>query len=170
MDSDQGKEFLRLFLKNQNRINAFIFTLVPRGSQADDIMQDTVMIMWSKFSEFKSGTNFYAWATQIARYKIMKFRKKQKKGPRQFSSEALSEILARNDQTNSIMAERLKALDVCLGKLKQNDKYIILLRYENNIRIKDIGPKVGRSAQGIYKTMARIHNILEQCVKKTLSI
>ncbi len=169
-DSDQTKDFLRLFLQNQNRIYGFVFTLVPRRSEADDIMQDTSMIMWSKFSEFRPGTNFYAWATQIARHKIMKFRDRQKKGARQFSNEALGEILARNDQMTAIMDERLKALEDCLGRLKQDDKRLILMRYKKNIRIKDIALKVERSIQGMYKTMARIHNVLERCVSKKLSI
>ena len=45
MDSEKGKEFVRLLLANQNRIYAFILTLVSNWSDADDVMQETAEVM-----------------------------------------------------------------------------------------------------------------------------
>lgn len=57
----QDDRFLRLLLKSQSSIYAFILVLVHDQNDADDIMQETVTLMWRKFSTFEPGTNFTAW-------------------------------------------------------------------------------------------------------------
>ncbi len=44
--------------------------------QLDDVLQDTLAVMWKKFDNFKIGTDFVAWGKTIARYKIMNHLKK----------------------------------------------------------------------------------------------
>ena len=39
-----GEDFTRLLLQNQKRIWGLIFSLVPRGSDADDVMQETCAV------------------------------------------------------------------------------------------------------------------------------
>ena len=60
-----GEEFTRLLLENQKRIWGLVLSLVPRGSDADDVMQETCAVLWRKFDQFEAGTNFGAWALRI---------------------------------------------------------------------------------------------------------
>ena len=124
--------------------------------------------MWSKFNQFELGTNFYAWAAQIARNKILKYREKQKRRGFQFSSEVIAEILARNQSMLSDMDDRLKALEYCVAKLNKQDRDLINLKYKKNMTIKNVAQETKRPVHGMYKTMARIHNLLKQCINKTL--
>ena len=55
-----GEIFTRLFLRNQKRIAGLIFSLVPQGAEADDVMQETCAVMWRKFGEFAPGSDFGA--------------------------------------------------------------------------------------------------------------
>ena len=45
-------------MRHQNRIFAYILTLVPHGADAEDIMQETASVAWEKFGTFKEGTDF----------------------------------------------------------------------------------------------------------------
>ncbi len=36
----------------------------------DDVLQNTNVVLWTKRNEFKHGTNFLAWAFNIARYQV----------------------------------------------------------------------------------------------------
>ena len=40
-----GEVFTRLLLQNQRRIAGLIFSLVPRGTDADDVMQETCVVL-----------------------------------------------------------------------------------------------------------------------------
>jgi RNA polymerase sigma-70 factor (ECF subfamily) len=65
-NNSDNKDFLRLLMANQNRIYAFILTLVPNWSDADDIMQEAAETMWSKFQQSQPINNFSAWGIKIA--------------------------------------------------------------------------------------------------------
>lgn len=164
----QYEEFLGLLMANQQRIYAFILTLVPNHSNADDIMQDTIIVMWRKFGGFEIGTNFRAWGVTIARFIVMRFREKQRNSCVHFSEESLKAISSREEVFDGI-DDRLRALESCLTKLPDRDSELIRMRYEGKITIKAVAEKVGRPVQGMYKAMARIHNLLHQCVERTLS-
>ena len=163
-----GQEFIKLFLHNQNRIYRFIFTLVPKHSDANDIMQETVLVMWSKFDEYQKGTNFYAWAVRIARNKVMQYRDLYKRKQMLFSPEAIAQIVSVNQSVMTDLDDRMKIMQNCLKKLKEQDRHFLELRYEQNMQIKNIALTVGRSIQGMYKTMGRIHYLLKQCINRTI--
>ncbi len=66
-----GEVFTRLLLQNPERVAGLIFSLVPRGTAAADVLPETCAVMWRKFGEFSPGTNFGAWALRIARFQVM---------------------------------------------------------------------------------------------------
>ena len=165
---NQSEEFLRLLMAHQARIFGFILTLVPKRSDAFDLMQETIFLMFEKFKNFQPGTNFTAWAISIARFKILKFREKKQGSPVLFDSNSFDEILKRTEARIEHIDERLKALELCLEKLNDGDRNLIRLRYEKGLKIKDVAQTVGRPIQGLYKAMARIHTQLQICIQRTL--
>ena len=65
-------EFIRLFLQNERRIYAFIVSLLPDLTDAEDVLQETSVVLWEKFDQFQPGTNFVSWACKIAHFKVLK--------------------------------------------------------------------------------------------------
>ena len=161
--------FLRLFMANQDRIFGFVLTMVPDHAYADDIMQETIMTMWRKFGDFEPETNFAAWGIAIARYNILKFREKHRTSSVMFSSEALQHIMSSAGEVFDELDDRLVALQGCLEKLNEKDGNLIKMRYGTDLTVKAIAQKVGRPVGGMYKAMARIHNLLQQCINRTLT-
>src|SRR5215467_12973604 len=70
------KLFLRLFLKNERRLYAFILTLLPNRADADDVLQEASLVMWDKFDERHPPDDFAAWGCRIAYFKVLDFYKK----------------------------------------------------------------------------------------------
>jgi len=68
----------------------------------------------------------------------------------------------------SDMDDRLKALEYCVAKLNKQDRDLINLKYKKNMTIKNVARETKRPIHGMYKTMARIHNLLKQCISKRL--
>ena len=49
-----------LFVRHENSIRAFVRSLQPSLSDADDVMQETFLTISRKASSFEPGTNFLA--------------------------------------------------------------------------------------------------------------
>jgi RNA polymerase sigma-70 factor (ECF subfamily) len=73
--------FLKLLMSNEVRIFSYILRLVPNLADAEDIMQETAGIMWRKFDQFQRTTNFVAWAVEIAHYRILDYRRRERRSP-----------------------------------------------------------------------------------------
>jgi RNA polymerase sigma-70 factor (ECF subfamily) len=166
----RGRTFLQLYRANERRIYGFILSLVPDWSAADDLMQETTMVMWSKFDTFEIGTDFAAWAICIARYQIMNYRKKMRNRRVQFSDDVLEAI----DDKVASAAEDVDAirdaLRVCLKKLSERDQRLIHLRYEPDASTKSVAERVGRRIDAVYKALNRIHVQLLYCIRRRLAM
>lgn len=164
------EEFTRLLLANQRRLYGFILSLVPNLTDADDIFQDTVLVMCRKFEDLKLKTSFLAWGLSIAQHKILKFREKKNRSRILFTDKTFQIIMERSDSILGNMDQRVRALEHCLTKLVERDKDLIKMRYEKGLAIKDIAMIVGRPVQGMYKVFTRVHNTLRLCIRNTISM
>ena len=166
---DEGSHFVTQLTACQHRIYAFILTLVPNWSDADDLMQETTEVMWRKFQEEDDIHDFCAWGKAIARNKIMNFYARKKRERVLFDDAMLKDVIEREEKTSSKEELRVQALQKCLHKLRPNDRHLIQVLYEHEITIKKLAEEVKRPVQGLYKAMARIHHALLQCVRRSLS-
>ena len=161
-------QFITLLTRYQKKIYGIIRMLIPYRPHAEDVMQETALVMWQKKDDFVAGTDFAAWAIRIARFQVMKYCRKQKGSRLNFTDEALDKIsLCQHDMASEV-EERLRALDACLNKLKQEDRNLINLRYVQELKASGIAEKVNRSVDGIYKSFSRIHLTLYQCISRSL--
>ena len=62
---------------NERRIYAYIYVLIPIQEEAEDIFQETIAVMWSKFDAFEEGKDFGAWGIGIAHNIIRNYRRKK---------------------------------------------------------------------------------------------
>lgn len=166
---DLYERFLHLLVQNQRNIFGFILSMVPQHSVAEDLLQETIMVMWRKFSTFQSGTNFKAWAFQIAKLHILKWREKSKNNRVKFSTEALEsiDIVSKSDSFKH-EDDLLEALKDCMEKLNVEDKCLIEMRYFDRMKIKQIALTLKRPIHGMYKTMARVHHLLCLCISEAI--
>jgi RNA polymerase sigma-70 factor (ECF subfamily) len=52
-------------------IQAFIRTLVHDPTQADDVFQDTSLVLWRSFATFRRDAEFLPWALGTARHQVL---------------------------------------------------------------------------------------------------
>src|SRR6186997_1869701 len=68
---DRHEEFLRLFLKHQSDIRAFIGSLIRDRHTREDVCQEVALVLWQEFHRYDRARSFGAWARGIAARKIM---------------------------------------------------------------------------------------------------
>ncbi len=160
-------EFVSLLTAQQTRIYAYILSLVPNFSDADDILQDTTKIMWERFDDFKHGTDFLAWAKKIAYLLIMKYYRDTQKKYAAFYDE---QLIAKLDADSHTLSASFKDYHVhlrhCLKKLKHKDRNLLQLRYYENQKVREMASRFGCSVQYIYRNISRIHQFLLACIQK----
>jgi RNA polymerase sigma-70 factor (ECF subfamily) len=167
-ESSKTNEFLRLLMANQKRIYAFILATVPNHQDADDLFQETVLLMWSKFDDFQRGTSFVAWGITVAKYQILSVRKRHSVRSLRFSEMAMELLHSESDPFLEQIDSRTQALRTCIRKLRPQDYELICLRYQDEVAVKSIAERMGRSVQGLYKRIARIHDALLRCVRRAI--
>jgi RNA polymerase sigma-70 factor (ECF subfamily) len=171
MDQDKRTlDFLRLFVRHQQEIYAYILTLVPHVNDADDLFQDGMTVMWRKFDQFELGTNFAAWGVQVVRYLILDYRRNLARSKRVLMEDSVFEALLDHIPTiQDEMAIRIEALRKCQTLLDDRAKRIIKMRYERNVSIGEIASHLKRSPRQVYHILGQINNVLLRCMHRTLA-
>lgn len=159
--------FLKLFLRHNNHLFSFIITLVPNYSDAEDLLQETASLMWEKFDTYRPNTNFWAWARQIARYKISNYYRTRKQEFR-LDETLLDTLCTANEKVTKNFNERKAALTGCLKKLNVEDLKLIQMKYFHKESFADIARHTNRSLHTLYKRVSFIYFLLQSCIRKTL--
>jgi RNA polymerase sigma-70 factor, ECF subfamily len=166
-DSSCNEEFLRLYSQHQRELFKFIFLLVPNHANAEDILQDTSVVLWRKFGQFSRGTDFFRWAAQIARYKVLEYRKKATRDRHLFWQDDLIEAIAETRLADSDrLLEQRNLLAQCVRKLAEADRELLLRCFAKGRTIKAVAGHIGRPVNTVYKALNRIRNALIDCVEK----
>ena len=167
---DRQDEFMRLFVHVQPRLHGYIRALLPNRSDAEEVLQETAVVLWKKFGEFEPGTDFARWATRIARLQVLCFYKKNKRNVLRFSQlfvETMAEEAAVVTQDTTPYEESLAG---CLAKLNHADRDLIRRRYESSAQTaRQIAQERGQPETTIYSALARIRRNLLRCMQLALS-
>jgi RNA polymerase sigma-70 factor, ECF subfamily len=166
---DSTAEFIQLLTSNQSRLFAYLLSLLGNRQQAEDVMQETNMILWRKASQFQLGTNFNAWMFKIAYYQVLDHRRKRNKQALFIQNdEFLAELADTAATTSDIMDRQQDALRLCLDKLPERQRDIVRRRYSDGESIKSVAQQIGVAASAVKQTLFRARVSLIDCVHHRL--
>lgn len=156
--------FLELYSKSQPRLYSFILMLVHSNHDADEIFQETSSLLWEKFDHYEEGTNFGAWATAIAKLKVLEYLRHYKDPKHHFNVQLIQNIAAVAESESEKVNERLTLLRGCLFKLDRMNRSLLSLRYQKNISVKEMAQRKGVSTGVMYRKLTKILNALRKCI------
>jgi len=162
-------EFVQLFTRSQRQLYLFILSQVPNPVDAEEILQEANLVVWRKVDRFEPGTNFLAWAYQIAALEVLKFRERRHREKLRFSEEFIERVAAEAEVVSEQTEARRRALAACLGKLRQHDRKLIEERYAAGENGLSVAKKLGRPANSVYQSLGRIRRTLLECIHRRLS-
>lgn len=166
--TDRYDEFVDLFSANARRVYGYIYAMLPRWNDADDVFQETSRVLWQKFDQYAPGTNFFAWAREVARFQVLYHRQRQQRSRLTFTDsffEAVAKTAA--EQSERLEAEQ-KALAECMEKLKERQRAIVLARFAPDATPKTAAEKLGMTVDAVYKALGRIQSILLDCIEQAI--
>lgn len=167
--SRPAEEFVQLFSRSQRRIYLHILGQVGNPDQAEDVLQETNVVIWSKFDRFELGTNFIAWSFQIANYEVLKYRDRRRSNKLVFSDDLLESLATESEEQQDDLDLRRSALRECLKKLRPKDRELIQTRYAPGSSGRDVADNLGRPSNSVYQSVGRIRKTLFECINRQLN-
>jgi len=170
-DSAENTEaYLRLLTQHDRWLATYVYSLVSRPADADDILQEVKVTMWKHFASFEAGSNFRAWARKIATNQILNYRRSEQRRPGSTLDDEFIEIVAAEiDRCADTLDRKADALKICLRKLPEAHRKIVVWRYYEDCGVEEIAAKSERTVEAVYRLLSRIRQVLNDCVSRQLS-
>lgn len=165
-----AEEFVVLLARHERLLGAYVMTMVPNPADADDILQDSKVIMWRHFHQFEPGTNFAAWSRKIAFHQVLAFRKRRHRDKLDFSDEFLQSVAAEMESSAAHLELREGALNDCIAKLPKDHRQVLHLRYHDSLSLEEMAAKLDRTTTALYRLLSRIRHSLHGCISNSLAV
>jgi RNA polymerase sigma-70 factor, ECF subfamily len=165
-DEARGAEFVRLLTVHQPDIYVYLRSLVLDPDEASEILQDTNLVLWEKRDQFELGTNFRAWAFQIARYKLLQHQARRQRACVCFSDALVDELVLQVAEVGEAPARWIDDLRRCIAALPSRDRDLIGRRYSPRATCQSVAEALGRPVRWVYKAVSRIRRSLWDCIMR----
>jgi RNA polymerase sigma-70 factor (ECF subfamily) len=170
LSQEKQRVVVQEIARHQSRLRGFVRCLLVRSSDVDDILQEINAVLWEKADEFQPGTDFWAWASQIARFKVFNHVRKLERDRLVFDAELLNQLADVACLRVRNVDRRRDALDHCLNELPPPQRQLIDLRYASGQSVESIAESIGRPAGSIRQTLYRIRGALQACIEGRLAL
>ena len=165
MEVNTSEDFVQLMTEYQGRMYAYILSLLADPNAANDILQETNLVLWRKSTEFQVGTNFKAWAFRIANFQVMAYRQRRIRDRLVFDDDFMMTLSVDASSYDDTYEIRQKKLVTCMDKLPDRQRDLIERRYSIGVSIKKIADELKSTANSIAQALFRARNNLINCVK-----
>jgi RNA polymerase sigma-70 factor (ECF subfamily) len=165
----RNAEFAEYLRQHQTRLYGYLHSLVRDLNDADDLYQQTTLILWKKFAEFDRERSFFAWACGVARFQVANFLRARSRDHLYFSDD-LNLLLAeaQAEITDGELDGRRDALIRCIEKLRERDRELLHECYGDDFDVHGAANRRARSPQSVYNSLRRIRRSLFECIARTL--
>src|SRR5438132_882439 len=168
MDSSlQHDQFVERFVRSQDRIYAYVVTLLPNRADAEEVFQQTSLVLWKKWQQFDPDRDFVRWACGMAHLEVANFLRKHRDRGRVYPGEdVLAQIAQARLELNDVLEARRRALELCLERLKQGQRALLERCYAGKDSIKAIARELGQQPNALYMTLKRLRRVLFDCINR----
>lgn len=157
---------------HQNRVYRFLLAMVPNYSEADDLLQQTLLTLWEKRSEYDAGREFLPWAFAIARNHVRNHVKKCARRGAVVSlderhMERIADLYSRDSERT---ADRRGALERCMQALKPDHRTLVEDYYDGREPASQLAARFNMSVDAFYKILQRSRKALFDCLRQKLTL
>jgi RNA polymerase sigma-70 factor (ECF subfamily) len=162
------ESYLQKLIGLQSQLYAYVLTLLADAVAADDVLQETNLVLCRKADEFSAGTNFEAWAFRVARIQCLAYWKTRARSRLVLDDAALQQIASQAEARITEFDDRTLALRQCLAELPPRQRELLEKRYAAGGSIKELAEQVRRSVASLSQTLYRIRGALLACIRSRL--
>lgn len=169
MKPSLDEQFTDLLTAHQGQIFGYIFAAVRNLDDAEELYQQTSLVLWRKFADYRPGSDFARWACKTAKFEILHFQRDHRRNAVRFSAQALSNLAevqtSADDDAKHFGQE---TLGQCVDLLSEEDQRLVRLCYGQQYSVKQAAAELHRSVQTLYNSLSRIRRSLFECIQRRM--
>ena len=163
-----NEPFVHDLIAAQARLYAYILSLVLNRDAADEVLQNTNVVLCRKADEYDRIENFAAWACRVAHFEVLTYRKRLGRDSLIFDADLLDVLSREAGPATENVAATQRALADCLDELPSARRELVLERYRPGGSVQELANKVSRPAASVSQTLYRIREMLLECIQRRL--
>ena len=167
MSTHEHEQFVQEVIAAQGRLYALVLAMTADPDAADEVVQETNLVLLRKEQEFELGTNFFAWAAQVASYQVQSYRKKLGRDRLQFDDALIANLTSDAAELDFEAIDRA-ALRKCLGDLDPAESDMVRQRYSGT-SVAQLAEQHDRSAASISQSLYRTRTKLADCMRRVIA-
>lgn len=159
----------RLWMRSQGAIAAYVTANTRDFHHAEDVIQDVGKVVAEKFGEYDRGRSFTAWSLGIARNCLLSYYRDSGRNRMVLSEDALRSVEVAVEAVADSGEQRRIALRSCLETLRDRQRELLTLRYEDGLGVVEIASRNETTASTVSVTLYRLRRKLLDCIERRLS-
>ncbi|MEY2599724.1 MAG: polymerase sigma factor SigM [Verrucomicrobiota bacterium] len=169
MTQNEQERFMGLWSSAQPAVANFVHALVRDHATAKDVLQETALVLFRRFSEYDGTRPFLAWALGIARFQTLGVKRDAMRSLVTFDEELFTRFTETWAEVAPATTDRAAALQSCLGRLAAHARRLVRLRYFEDCDAEEIGRQLGSTGPAVRIALKRVRDQLRQCVQTQLA-
>ena len=158
-------DFAERIVRNQRRVFAYIVTLLANRDDAEDVFQNTCLILWKKWDEFDPSRDFFGWACGIAHNEVRNLLRRKRPARLQLSEDVMARIAETRLKADKFLEIRGQFLALCLERLADAQRRLVEQCYLGDKPIKALAEEMSISPAALTMRLQRIRKILFECME-----
>ncbi len=157
-------------VKYKKVLEGMITALVGDFAAAEDLFQETAVIMTRKRSEAEEDCSFLAWGRAIALNVVRDYRKKMARRKVRVLDEETLEMVAGafREEEDAYWEARREALQECSRRLTGKEREILRRRYEEAVPVERLAASLSTTRGAVDTMLYRVRKVLLACVELRL--
>lgn len=170
LDQNDQERFMRLWTATQPSVANYLHALVRDRAAAEDLLQETALLIFRRFAEYDESRPFVAWALGVARFKVMGLRRDAARSLLVFDDESLESFTETWVEQTTGASDRGAALEHCIDKLADHARRMVRLRYFEDLSAGQIARTLGGREGNVRVALQRIRTQLRDCIERRIRL
>ena len=168
MDPIRHQQFAEQFILHQDRVYGYIVTMLPHRPDAEDVFQQTSLILWQKWEQFDASRDFVAWACGVAHNEVRNFLRRRNHDRVLLSEKMMHDLADLRIEAQPMLEERRNAMVDCVKKLDFLCREMLERCYAAGASMKAVARQFRMTPNALYLRLRRIRRDLLECVERNL--
>lgn len=169
MEEKVVREFVERITATHRQLYAFIRSQVRNRDDAEELMQQTTVVLWEKYATFRPDADFTRWACGVARLEVLSHARNRRRLRLELREDLVEKITSRLADAAAEVDVRLDFLGECIKELTLRDQELIERHYHHEQPVKEIAAALGISESLVYKRLSHCRDLLYDRIQRRLS-
>lgn len=171
LETQESRYFDKLYVKYSNKVFSKCISLLKNEALAQDATQDIFLKIFLNLSKFGGKSKFSTWIYSITYNYCIDLIRKAKKEKNIFSEDIENAPdLAEEVPDSALLEIEVKKLKIILEKIPIGDKAVLLMKYQDDMSIKEISETLDKSESAIKMKIKRAKHKVQKVYKEIFTV